>query len=293
MTARPSDPIARPALPQMPATAAPTISAADFTTVSDIVRARAAIVLEPGKEYLVESRLAPIVRSDGYSSLTDLIGALRRRAPGLEAKVIDAMTTNETSFFRDLHPWDALKTTILPELIERRRSTRELSIWCGAASSGQEPYSLCMLLKEHFPELASWRIKIVGTEISGAMLDKCKAGRYSQLEVNRGLPASLLVRYFDKQGAEWAIKPELRSMVEFKFLNLAEGSPQIAPMDLVMMRNVLIYFDRTSKRHVLGNVRNVLRHDGVLMLGSSETTMNIDDRWTGRTIGKTIVYQPA
>jgi chemotaxis protein methyltransferase CheR len=284
---------AKPVLPQMPATSAPTISAADFTVVSDIVRTRSAIVLEPGKEYLVESRLAPIVRSDGYASLAELISALRRRAPGLEDKVIDAMTTNETSFFRDLHPWDALKTTILPELIERRRATRELSIWCGAASSGQEPYSLCMLLKENFPELNGWRIKIVGTEISPTMLDKCRAGRYSQLEVNRGLPASLLVRYFEKQGAEWVIKPEVRSMVEFKFLNLAEGTSQVSPMDLVMMRNVLIYFDRSAKRHVLGNVRNVLRHDGVLMLGSSETTMNIDDRWTGRTIGKTIVYLPA
>jgi chemotaxis protein methyltransferase CheR len=277
----------------LPASASPSISAADFTLVSDLVRTKAAIVLEPGKEYLVESRLAPIARADGYGSVTEVIAALRRRTPGLDAKIVDALTTNETSWFRDLHPWDALKTVLIPELIERRRATRELSIWCGAASSGQEPYSLCMMLREHFPELTGWRLRIVASEISPTMLDRCRAGRYSQLEMNRGLPASLLVRYFEKQGAEWVLKPEIRQMIELKSINLAEPVIGLPPCDLVMMRNVLIYFDRTSKRQVLSEIRKVLRPDGILMLGSSETTMNIDDRWSGRTINKTIVYTPS
>lgn len=269
------------------------LSTADFDYFRGLVKDRSAIVLEPGKEYLVESRLSPIMRQQGYKTLGEVINALRQRKPGLEEKVVDAMTTNETSWFRDIHPFDAFRTVLIPELIEKRRSQRELTFWCAAASSGQEPYSLCMIMREHFPELASWRVKFVATDISPSMLERCRQARYSQLEVNRGLPASYLVKYFERSGAEWQVKSDIRNMVEFKLLNLAESWPMMAAQfDVVFIRNVLIYFDRDTKRKILQGIKRVLRPDGVLMLGSSETTFNIDDSWTSRPLGKTIVYLP-
>jgi len=268
-----------------------SLTAADFDFLRTLVREKSAIVLEPGKEYLVESRLTPLTRQEGLGSLGELVMQLRSgRNAALQGKVIDAMTTNETSWFRDIHPFDALRTALIPELIEKRRSVRELTLWCAAASSGQEPYSLCILLREHFPELVGWRLKFLATDISPSMIERSKGGRYSQLEVNRGLPASYLVKYFERQGADWVVKQELRAMMEFRLLNLAETWGLMPAIDVVFMRNVLIYFDRDTKRKILQNVRKYLRPDGFLMLGSSETTFNIDEAWTSRTVGKTIVY---
>jgi chemotaxis protein methyltransferase CheR len=286
--ARPAVPRPAPPLPSR----TPTLGAADFDVVRALVRERAGIVLEPGKEYLVESRLSSLVRSQGFASIAELVSALRLRRPGLADAVVDAMTTNETSFFRDVHPFEALRTTIIPELIAARRATRELSIWCAASSSGQEPVSLAMLLREHFPELTGWRLRILATDISPSMLDKCRAGRFSQLEVNRGLPASYLVKYFSRAGADWVVNPEVQRMIEYRFLNLMSPFPALGRLDLVLIRNVLIYFDIETKRRVLGGIKKVLRPDGVLMLGSSETTMNIDEGWAGWTIGRTIAYRP-
>lgn len=269
-----------------------SVSAADFDYVRTLVRARAGIVLEPGKEYLVESRLAPVARAEGLGGIAELVAALRQGRPGLETLVVDAMTTNETSFFRDIHPFDALRTQVLPQLIERRRANRELSLWCAAASSGQEPASICMLVREHFPELAGWRLRVLATDISPSMIERARQGRYSQLEVNRGLPARYLVKYFERQGADWQLKAEIRDMVEYRLLNLAEPWPTIGQMDLVFIRNVLIYFDRDTKKQVLQGIRKILRPDGFLVLGSSETTFNIDESWTSRTFGRTIFYQP-
>ena len=269
---------------------APVLSPADFQFLRELVRTKAAIVLEDGKEYLVQSRLAPLLRAEGIATINDLIGGLRARKAGLEGKVIDAMTTNETSFFRDIHPFDALRTTIIPELIEKRRSSRTLNFWCAAASSGQEPYSLCMMMRENFPELAGWQLKFLATDISPSMIDKSKSGKYSQLEVNRGLPAQYLVKYFERAGADWQIKSDIRAMTEFRLANLAEPLPAMQPLDIVFIRNVLIYFDRETKKKILQQIRKLLRPDGILMLGSSETTFNIDEGWNSRPIGKTIVY---
>jgi chemotaxis protein methyltransferase CheR len=282
----------------VPTTVAPrvdpakSISPDDFRVVAEVVRAQSAIVLEPGKEYLVESRLAPVARQLGLPGIADVVRRVRAHDREVTRRVIDAMTTNETSWFRDVHPFEAIKTGLLPEIIERRSATRELSIWCAASSSGQEPYSLAMMLREHFPQLAGWRVSILATELSQTMLERTKEGRYSQLEMNRGLPASYLVKWFDRVGTDWQVKAELRSMIETRSLNLAEPWGLIGSHDLVLLRNVLIYFDRSTKSQILDRVRGVLRPGGSLLLGASETTFNIDDRWTSRTLGKAIVYQP-
>ncbi|MGE0881180.1 MAG: protein-glutamate O-methyltransferase CheR [Acidimicrobiia bacterium] len=268
------------------------LTPADFQYLRSLVRDKSAIVLDDGKEYLVESRLSPLLRKEGLGSLAELVQALRSRKPGLETKVIDAMTTNETSFFRDIHPFNAMKESIIPEIIEKKRAQRELNLWCAAASSGQEPYSVCMMLRENFPELASWRFNFLATDLSPSMIEKSKSGRYSQLEVNRGLPAAYLVKYFERQGADWVVKPDIRSMVDYRLLNLVEPWPMMNGMDIVFIRNVLIYFDRETKKKILQNIKRVLRPDGYLMLGSSETTFNIDEGWAIKTIGKTICYQP-
>lgn len=269
-----------------------TVSATDFEFLRGLLRSKSAIVLDDGKEYLVESRLAPVLREAQLPSIRDLVHLLRGRNPALEGKVVDAMTTNETSWFRDIHPFEALRTTLLPELIERRRATQDITIWCAAASSGQEPYSLAMLIREHFPQLSGWSVRILATDLSPSMIERARGGRYSQLEMNRGLPAAYLVKYFERVGAEWQVKSEIRSMVEYKLLNLAEPWPTMPALDMLFIRNVLIYFDRDTKRNILGNVRKVLRPEGILVLGSSETTFNIDDGWASRTIGKAILYQP-
>jgi chemotaxis protein methyltransferase CheR len=285
VTAASGTPLASTSVP-----GAPVLTPGDFNFLRELVRTKSAIVLEDGKEYLVQSRLAPLLRSEGIGTISEMIAALRSRKAGLEGKVIDAMTTNETSFFRDIHPFDALRTTIIPELMEKRRSTRQLNFWCAASSSGQEPYSLCMMLKENFPELAGWQVKFLATDISPSMLEKSKSGKYSQLEVNRGLPAQYLVKYFERSGADWQIKSDIRSMVDYRLANLAEPMPTLAPLDIVFIRNVLIYFDKDTKKRILQGIKRNLKPDGVLMLGSSETTFNIDEGWASRPIGKTIVY---
>jgi chemotaxis protein methyltransferase CheR len=269
-----------------------TVSPADFDFLRGLLRSKSAIVLDDGKEYLVESRLAPVLREAQIPTIRDLVQSLRGRNAALEGKVVDAMTTNETSWFRDIHPFEAMRTTLLPELLERRKSSQEITIWCAAASSGQEPYSLAMLIREHFPQLAGWSVRIIATDLSPSMIDRARGGRYSQLEMNRGLPAAYLVKYFERVGAEWLVKSQLRSMVEYKLLNLAEPWPTMPALDMLFIRNVLIYFDRDTKRSILGNARKVLRSDGTLVLGSSETTFNIDDGWASRTIGKAILYTP-
>lgn len=249
----------------------------DFARLAAIVRRESAIVLEPGKEYLVESRLGPVVRRAGLASYAELIA--RIESPGgaeLRAAVVDAMTTNETSFFRDGHPWETLREHLLPALVERRATTRRLSFWCAAASSGQEPYSLAMLLHEHFADvLARYDVRILATDLSPTTLERAAAGRFSQLEVNRGLPAPLLAKYFSRAGAEWRIAESLRSMVEFRVGNLIDDRDwaRIPSLDLVMMRNVLIYFDAPTRASIVDRVHGRLRPDGYLLLGSAESAV--------------------
>ena len=255
-----------------------------------LLLSRAAIGLDEGKGYLVESRLAPIVREDGLSSIGELVDLLRRRPRSpLEGRVVDAMTTNETSFFRDVHPFDALPAIIadLPG-----GATGPLTIWCAACSSGQEPYSIAMTIHEKLPHLAS-RVRILGTDLSPTMVERCRAGRFSQLEVNRGLPARLLVRYFDQDGTDWVAKPALRSMIDARVGNLAEPLLGVPRCDLVMLRNVLIYFSVDTKAEILGRIRTgVLKPGGVLVLGSSETTHNIDNAYERQEYGRATCYRP-
>ena len=272
------------------ATAAPAES--DFDFVRSLVRRHSAIVLEATKEYLVEARLTPLARSEGLGSLADLVAKLRTgRDAALQRKVIDAMTTNETLFFRDVHPFEALRTSILPELLPQRAAVKQLRIWSAACSTGQEPYTIAMLLRESFPELASWRVEIVATDLSTDVLAKAREGVYGQIEVNRGLPAKLMVKYFKKQGVDWRIDDAIRAMVDFRELNLAERWPAMGPFDVVFLRNVLIYFDSETKKAILGRVRTVLKSDGCLFLGAAETTMNLDDGYERLQLGKSGCYR--
>ena len=268
------------------------ISDAEFHYIKDFIYQQAAIDLEPGKAYLVESRLQPIARREGFASLSDMIAKLRAQpANGLNWLVVEAMTTNETYFFRDVHPFELLKTKVLPELIKRRAAQRQINIWCAAASSGQEPYSIMMLLREHFPELSTWKINFTATDISNQMLNRCREGFYSQLEVNRGLPANLLVKYFEKISTEWKIKDDLRRAIDFRQLNLAQPWPALATMDIVFIRNVLIYFDAATKKPILARVRKLMSPDGYMFLGGAETTLNLDESFKRVQVNNSAYYQ--
>ena len=264
----------------------------DFEYIRDLVKDRTAIVLEPGKEYLAVTRLDPVVRRAGLGSLSELVATLREDDdPALSEQVVDALTTNETTFFRDVYPFESLRTHVLPDLIERKRLSRSLFIWSAGCSSGQEPYSVAMLMRDEFPELAGWQVSILGTDVSVAMLERARAGRYGQLEVNRGLPADLLVRYFRRTGMDWEIDASIRAMVRFQHQNLVDPWPSLPPMDLVLMRNVMIYFDVTTKQDILGRVHGVLAPHGYLLLGTSETTLHLDDTFQRHAVGPTGWYR--
>jgi chemotaxis protein methyltransferase CheR len=264
----------------------------DFAYIRDLVRDRAAIVLEPGKEYLAETRLDPVVRRAGLGSVSELVAQLRAdEDPILHEQVVDALTTNETSFFRDVYPFESLRTHVLPDLIERKALSRSLFIWSAGCSSGQEPYSVAMLIREDFPELADWQVSILGTDVSVAMLERARGGRYGQIEVNRGLPAHLLVKYFRRTGVGWQIDASIRSMVRFRHQNLVAPWPSLPPMDLVLMRNVMIYFDVDTKQAILARVRDALAPHGYLLLGTSETTLHLDDTFRRHAVGPTGWYR--
>jgi len=268
------------------------MNTADFDFVRKYIREAAAIVLEPGKEYLVESRLQTLAREEKIATVDELVAKMRLNPQGdLARKVVDAMTTNETSFFRDLHPFEALKKTLLPELLKRRAGDRQLSFWCGAASTGQETFSVLMTIAEHFPELLGWNLSYLATDLCSKALARCTNGRFSQLEVNRGLPAQLMVKYFTRQGAEWEFRPELRKRVDFREMNLVRDWHRMPPLDIVFLRNVLIYFDVETKKAILAKVRKVLRPGGYLLLGGAETTFNLDDAFERVVLEKTTCYR--
>lgn len=270
------------------------ISSEDFGFVRRVVREDAGISLEDGKEYLVEMRLTSLARKLGIGSAKDLISRLRTETkPVIRRRITEAMTTNESSFFRDAHPFEALKVHLLPELIKKRSAERKISIWCAASSSGQEPYSIAMLIREHFPELATWQVKIIATDISDAVLAQAREGRYSQLEVNRGLPATMLVRHFRPDKSEWVLKDDVRKMVSFQNLNLISPLPVLPQFDMVFIRNVLIYFTLATKQEILQKIAKVLRPDGYLFLGSTETTLNLDVPYERIPVAKTVYFRPA
>jgi chemotaxis protein methyltransferase CheR len=269
------------------------ISKSDFDYASRLAHSEAGLVIEAGKEYLVETRLGPMAQREGFASLAALIQQMRLepKINGLHHKAIDALTTNETLFFRDFHPFEALRGTILPEILERRASARRLTIWSAASSTGQEPYSLAMLLLEHFPQLAGWNVSILATDLSQTVLKVAQEGKYSQFEVNRGLPASYLVKYFTKQEDKWCLKDKVKKMVEFRPMNLIQTWPLMPPLDLVFIRNVMIYFAVETKKTILKKIRNCLLPHGYLFLGTAETTTNLDPQYQPVTHGKAVVYR--
>ncbi|BCJ43134.1 chemotaxis protein CheR [Actinoplanes ianthinogenes] len=267
-----------------------TLSQAEFTFVANLVRREASIVLAPGKEYLVEARLIPVARAVGAPNVNDFIADLQKRPnPQHQRKIIDALTTNETSFFRDREPFSALTDVVLPELIKSRASARKLRFWSAASSSGQEAYSLAITLQEALP--AGWSFEIQGTDISTAMVERAQKAEYSQVEVNRGLPATQLVQYFERAGAHWRVIPALRKNVSFKHMSLTAPFPPMQPFDVIFLRNVLIYFDVATKRQVLQNAAKILRPDGWLFLGAAETTIGIDDNYERVAAGRTSAYR--
>jgi chemotaxis protein methyltransferase CheR len=267
-----------------------TISPQAFTFVRELVRAESAIVLDTGKEYLVESRLVPLARAAGHPDVDAYVADLsKRRTPAALKLVVEALTTNETSWFRDSDPFTALRQNVFPALA-KTRANRTLRIWAGACSSGQEPYSIIMTALDT-PELAGWKIELVATDLSEEMLTRSRKGEYSQLEVNRGLPATTLVRHFERAGLNWRINQSIRERVEFRQLNLTRPFPPMGRFDVVFLRNVLIYFDLPTKRDVLKRVRQVMAPDGHLFLGAAEMTMGVDDAWERVPAGRSSVYR--
>ncbi len=250
----------------------------EFEFLKTFLKTRSGLVLSSDKQYLVESRLLPIARSSKLETLSAVIQTLQRGSNRtLETDVIEAMTTNESFFFRDKTPFDHFKETMLPALKEARASRRQLKIWCAAASTGQEPYSLGICLKEEASKLPGWRTRILGTDLSLEVLDKAKAGLYSQFEVQRGLPIQMLLKYFDQKGDMWQITAEMRSMIEWKKLNLLESFTHLGEFDIVFCRNVLIYFDQATKSEILGRLAKTLPDDGFLVLGAAETVVGLTD----------------
>jgi chemotaxis protein methyltransferase CheR len=259
-----------------------SISTTAFNFVREVVRAESAIVLEPGKEYLVESRLLPLARKGGHADVDAYVKELstRRNAAALK-QVVEALTTND--------PFTALRQSIFPALA-KTRSRRELRVWAAACSSGQEPYSILMTAQDT-PELAGWKIDMLATDLSQEMLDRAQKGEYSQLEVNRGLPATTMVRHFERSGLNWRISPALAAQVQFRQLNLVRPFPPMGKYDVVFLRNVLIYFDLATKRDILRRVRQVMAPDGHLFLGAAEMTMGVDDAWERVPAGRSSVYK--
>ena len=252
----------------------------DFQFICKMIKERSGLALSQDKLNLLESRLMPVARKKGMKGLEDLIAALRtNREEELAREVTEAMTTNESFFFRDIKPFELFRTNVLPELLKNRAAKKSFRIWCAASSSGQEPYTLAMLLKEEAAKLAGWRYEIVATDISTEMLDKAKAGLYSQFEVQRGLPVQLLIKYFKKQGDLWRIDAALRGMVQYKEFNLLNNPKLLGQFDVVFCRNVLIYFDQATKGIVLGRIADLIPSDGVLFLGGAETVLGISDRF--------------
>ncbi|MGC8628214.1 MAG: CheR family methyltransferase [Acidimicrobiales bacterium] len=272
-----------------------SVAADHFRYVRDLVLERSAISLTDDKHYLVEARLAPIAQSIGVDGVDSVVEQLRaRRDPALEERVVEAMTTNETSWFRDRRPFDALSRYVLPELIRRKTAEHSLRLWSAACSSGQELYSVAMLLLEHFPELHSgWYIDLLGSDLSNEMVERAAKGRFSTLEVNRGLPASLLVRYFYQEGTSWVAGPELKAWARFMKLNLVGPWPALPSFDVVMLRNVLIYFDLDARRQVLQRAVRQLAPGGFLFLGSAESATGLVDGLEAVTAEGALFYRRA
>jgi len=252
----------------------------DFNFLSTLIKQRSGLVLTEDKSYLLESRLMPIARKRGLKGLEELAQTLRtHKEEALMQDVTEAMTTNESFFFRDIKPFDMFREQVLPELLKNRADRKSFRVWCAAASSGQEPYSLAITLLEAAQKLAGWRTEIIGTDISREILEKAKSGLYSQFEVQRGLPIQLLLKYFEKKDDMWQASSALRTMVQFKELNLLGDLQKMGKFDVVFCRNVLIYFDQETKGKVLDEISRMMPPDGILFLGGAETVLGISDKF--------------
>ena len=256
------------------------MNAKDFELLTSVLKKRSGLQLSQDKIYLLESRLTPLARRRGMNSLDELLALLHRGAPeDLLQEITEAMTTNESFFFRDQTPFDIFQKEVLPGLRERRASRKKLRIWCAAASSGQEPYSLAMILKEQGAQWDGWSIEIIGTDISQEVLRKAEAGLYSQFEVQRGLPIQLLIKYFEQTGEMWQLDQSIRNMVQFREYNLLDSLTMLGQFDVIFCRNVLIYFDQPTKSDVLERMSGIMPQDGSLFLGAAETVLGISDRF--------------
>ncbi|HEY3149233.1 MAG TPA: protein-glutamate O-methyltransferase CheR [Dongiaceae bacterium] len=252
----------------------------DFEFICQILRERSGLVLTNDKAYLLESRLLPVARKWKLATFDDLVRTIRTRMDEAVIRdVVEAMTTNESFFFRDTKPFDQFKQLVLPAMLKNRASSRTIRIWSAACSSGQEPYSLAMILSEMAAQLTGWKIEIVGTDLSTEILTRAKEGMYSQFEVQRGLPITMLVKYFAQIGDRWQINAKMRGMVQYREFNLLQDPTPLGRFDVVFCRNVLIYFDQPTKTRVLNNVAKLMPEDGFLFLGGAETVLGITDKF--------------
>jgi chemotaxis protein methyltransferase CheR len=242
-----------------------------------LLKERSCLDLSADKQYLLESRLIPLARKAGVPGLPELVQKLRGGAEPMIADVVEAMTTNETFFFRDKVPFDHFKGTIMPAMLQARAGRRSLRIWCAASSTGQEPYSIAMCLKELGAALTGWRVEIIATDLSQGVLEKSRAGLFSQFEVQRGLPIQLLVKHFTQTGELWQLNADIRAMVQFRQLNLLQDFSNLGVFDIIFCRNVLIYFDQNTKTNVFGRLAKVIEPDGFLMLGAAETVVGLTE----------------
>lgn len=267
------------------------MNAEDFNLLRDILKERSGLALSEDKHYLLESRLMPVARKLGMAGLDDLIRAVRtERKETLLRDVTEAMTTNESYFFRDVQPFDQFRQTTMPAFLEARSNTKRIRIWSAACSTGQEPYSLAMILKEMAAKLAGWRVEIVATDLSDETLEKSRVGLYSQFEVQRGLPIQYLMKNFQQVDEMWQIDPSIRAMVQFKQFNLLDNYAVLGTFDIIFCRNVLIYFENETKRQVLDKMAQRMPSDGVLYLGGAETVLGITDTFAP-VQGQRGVYQ--
>lgn len=256
------------------------MNVSDFELIAQLLKERSGLSLNKDKAYLLESRLNPVARKWNFAGFDELAQAIRAgRDEALLVEVTEAMTTNESFFFRDQKPFEQFTEMVLPQLMENRKDARRFRIWSAACSSGQEPYTLAMLLKEHEAKLQGWKIEIVATDLSNQILDKARAGLYSQFEVQRGLPITLLVKYFKQTGERWQIDDGVRKMVTFQKFNLLDDMKPLGRFDVVFCRNVLIYFDPPTKTKILSNIADLMPADGFLYLGGAETVLGTSDRF--------------
>ena len=249
----------------------------DYEYLRKLLRERSGLDLSADKQYLVESRLIPLARKAGLMGIGELVQKIKSGSDELAVDAIEAMTTNETFFFRDKIPFDHLRETVVPELLQARSSRRSLRIWCAASSTGQEPYSIAMLLKEFSSQLSGWRVEIVATDLSLGVLEKARAGIFSQFEVQRGLPIQLLVKHFRQIGELWQLNADIRAMVQHRQLNLLQDFSHLGTFDVIFCRNVLIYFDQDTKIGVFNRLAKSLEADGVLALGAAESVVGMTD----------------